>query len=237
MTEQHENLSEKSHETPSSVHGDARSRFWSRVRAVFALLLVIGFFSGVFGSLHGSFAALDFTTLLGKFGITGDTATFVGKGGTSIRQGFLFALSLVPGIMFALGVVEVAEHLGAMRAAQRLLSPLLRPLLGLPGAAGLALITSLQSTDAGGAMTRELYDKVLISNKERSIFAAFQFSSGASITVYLTVGSALFSALDVSYLVPLGVIFFYKVAGTNIMRLYLHCCARTAQNKDEDHGC
>jgi len=128
--------------------------------------------------------------------------------------------------MLALGVVEVAERLDALRAAQRMLTPLMRPLMGLPGIAGLALISSLQSSDAGAAMTRELSEKGLISETEKVIFAAFQFSSGSSITVYLSMGLALFPYLSVSHLVPLGVILFYKVLGMNLMRLYLRMAAR-----------
>ena len=75
-------------------------------------------------------------------------------------------------------------------------------------------------------MTRELSDKGLISEVETTIFAAFQFSSGSSITVYLSMGLALFPYLSVSHLVPLGVILFYKVVGMNLMRLYLHLVAR-----------
>ena len=112
--------------------------------------------------------------------------------------------------MLALGVVEVAERLDALRAAQRMLTPLMRPLMGLPGIAGLALISSLQSSDAGAAMTRELSEKGLISEVEKTIFAAFQFSSGSSITVYLS----------------MGLILFYKVVGMNLIRLYLHLAAR-----------
>ena len=128
--------------------------------------------------------------------------------------------------MLALAVVEVAERLQALRAAQRLLTPLLKPLLGLPGAAGLALISSLQSSDAGAAMTRALHEKGLISESEKLIFVAFQFSSASSITVYLSMGVVLFPFLSVSHLIPLGVILFYKVVGTNLMRLYLHILQR-----------
>ena len=58
------------------------------------------------------------------------------------------------------------------------------------------------------------------------IFAAFQYSSGSSITVYLSMGIALFPYLSVSHLVPLGVILFYKIVGMNLMRLYLHMLTR-----------
>lgn len=187
-----------------------------------ALLLTILFFSGVFSGRQGVLGCFDFSVLSGSFGLIAEEFTFLGKGGSGARYGFLFALSLVPGIMLAMGVVEVAERLQALRAAQRLLTPLLKPLLGLPGAAGLALISSLQSSDAGAAMTRDLYDKGLINKKEKTLFAAFQFSSASSITVYLSMGGVLFPFLTVPHLLPLGVILFYKVVGTNLMRLYLH---------------
>ncbi len=191
-----------------------------------ALVVVVLFFSGAFSECTGLLSCLDFTVLNGSFGKIADSFTFMGKGGSGARHGFLFALSLVPGIMLALGVVEVAERLDALRAAQRMLTPLMRPLMGLPGIAGLALISSLQSSDAGAAMTRELSEKGLISETEKVIFAAFQFSSGSSITVYLSMGLALFPYLSVSHLVPLGVILFYKVLGMNLMRLYLRMVAR-----------
>ncbi|MBR5882635.1 MAG: hypothetical protein IKY97_04045 [Mailhella sp.] len=191
-----------------------------------ALVFVVLFFSGAFSECTGLLSCLDFTVLNGSFGKIAEGFTFMGKGGSGARHGFLFALSLVPGIMLALGVVEVAERLDALRAAQRLLTPLMRPLMGLPGIAGLALISSMQSSDAGAAMTRELSEKGLITDTEKVIFAAFQYSSGSSITVYLSMGIALFPYLSVSHLVPLGVILFYKVVGMNLMRLYLHLVAR-----------
>lgn len=36
-------------------------------------------------------------------------------------DGFLFALGLIPAVMFALGMINVLEHYGALRAARRLL--------------------------------------------------------------------------------------------------------------------
>lgn len=190
------------------------------------LVVVMLFFSGVFSDCTGLLSCLDFTVLNGSFGKIAEGFDFMGKGGSGARHGFLYALALIPGIMLALGVVEVAERLDALRAAQRLLTPFMRPLMGLPGVAGLALISSMQSSDAGAAMTRELSEKGLISEAEKTIFAAFQYSSGSSITVYLSMGVALFPYLSVSHLVPLGVILFYKVVGMNLMRLYLHIFAK-----------
>ena len=196
------------------------------LRAYIALALTVVFFSGALTGVTGALGCLDFTTVSGSFGHIAGEVTFLGKGGGGARHGFLFALSLVPGIMLALGVVEMAERMQALHAAQKLLTPLMKPLLGLPGAAGLALISSLQSSDAGAAMTKDLHDKGLITEKEKTVFAAFQFSSASSVTVYLSMGVALFPFLAVPHLLPLGVILFYKVAGTNLMRLYLRLAER-----------
>ncbi len=195
------------------------------LRAYVALVLVIFFFSGWFADSASWFGFMDFNALNGQFGKIADT-TFVGKGGYGARYGFLFALSLIPGIMLALGVVAVAEREGALHAAQRMLTPFLRPILGLPGVVGLALIGSLQSSDAGAVMTRQLKDKHLLTDDECSIFGAFQFSSGGTIINYLTSGLALFPFLSVPYIKPLGVILLCKILGSNAMRLYLYRAAR-----------
>ena len=111
-----------------------------------SLIFAIVFFSGIFAQAQGWLQVFDYTSLLGKYGnvaAVGDGATtFVGKGGIGARQGFIFGLSLAPCVMLALGVVEIVTYLQGLRAAERLLTPLLRPLLGLPGITGLALISS-----------------------------------------------------------------------------------------------
>lgn len=194
-----------------------------KISSYIILILVILFFSGYFSKFQNWLGVMDFSRLIGKFGTIGDskTTTFVGLGGSGACQGFLFSISLIPGIMLALGIVELTEHLGALYAAQHLLTPLMKPLLGLPGISGLALISSLHSSDSASVMTRELYDKGFISNNERTIFGAFQFSAGAAVTNYLTTGLALFPFLSVKIIIPLCVILFYKVVGMNIIRLYL----------------
>jgi nucleoside recognition membrane protein YjiH len=188
-----------------------------------ALVFAVVFFSGLFAAEKGGLAALDFNVINGKFGVMKDAAkaTFYGAGGIGARDGFLFAITLFPGVMLALGIVEIVDHLGGLRAAEKILSPVLRPLLGIPGITGLALVTSLQSTDAGSGMTRLLRESGEITEKEKSIFAAFQFSSGASITNYLTIGSALFAFIKLPIIVPLAVIFVMKIVGANLMRIYI----------------
>lgn len=53
------------------------------------------------------------------------------------------------------------------------MTPILRPLLGVPGICSLALIANLQNTDAAAGMTKELTDDGAITDHERAIFATF----------------------------------------------------------------
>lgn len=191
-----------------------------------SLFFAIIFFSGIFAGNTGWLKTLDFTTLLGKYGAVlspaDSVSTFTGTGGIGAREGFLFGLSLAPSVMLALGIVELVTYLQGLHAAEKLLTPLLRPLLGIPGIAGLALISSLQSTDAGASMTKELCDNEEITGRERLIFCAFQLSGGGLITNYLGTGAALFAMMSVPILLPMLVIFAFKIIGSNFMRFYLN---------------
>ena len=125
-----------------------------------ALLFAIVFFSGILATSKEWYSVCDFTVLNGTFGkiaaANGKMLTFRGAGGNGAQDGFAFALSLLPAVIFALAVVNVVEGLGGLKAAQKLLSPLLRPLLGIPGACGLGMIASYQSTDAGAGMIKAM---------------------------------------------------------------------------------
>ncbi|HWR30298.1 MAG TPA: nucleoside recognition domain-containing protein [Negativicutes bacterium] len=204
---------------------------WGYVALLFALV----FFSGIFSGEKSWLSVFDFNIVNGNFGTMKDPAkaTFTGMGGAGARDGYLFALGLIPACMLALGIVEVVDHLGGLKAAQRLLTPLLRPLLGIPGIAGLAMISSMQSTDAGAGMTRALRESELITEKEKTIFAAFQFSAGATITNYLSSGAALFAFLTAPIIIPLCVIFALKIFGANLMRLYLNKIVRKEDLRSE----
>ena len=152
------------------------------------------------------------------------------NGGQGARDGFIFALTLIPTVMFALGMINVFEHYGALNAARKLLSPLLRPLMGIPGNSGLALIASLQSTDAGAAMTRELKDEKHLTKRETDVFTMFQFTAGAAIVNFFSSGAVLFTltladgSLAVSSSIGLAilVIFVFKFIGANVFRVYLN---------------
>lgn len=203
-----------------------------------ALAFAVVFFSGLLqsGEWYGVF---DFTTLNGSFGTMVQSVSENGDGiktamtdmrGKGARDGFLFALTLIPTVMFALGMINVLEHYGALEAARKLLTPLLRPLMGIPGNTGLALIASLQSTDAGAAMTRQLKDEGLITKRETDVFTMFQFSAGATIVNFFSSGAVLFTltladgspAVSSSIGLAVIVMFAFKFVGANLFRVYLN---------------
>ncbi|MCG3865277.1 MULTISPECIES: nucleoside recognition domain-containing protein [unclassified Photobacterium] len=211
------------------------------VGSYLALAFAFVFFSGAMQS-NEWYGVLDFTTLNGSFGnvvySVNDTAEGVetastslrGKGGSGARDGFIFALTLIPTVMFALGMINVLEHYGALDAARKLLTPLLRPLMGIPGNSGLALIASLQSTDAGAAMTRQLRDEGHLTKRETDVFTMFQFSAGAAIVNFFSSGAVLFTLTTASGELAVGssiglavaIMFIFKFIGANIFRVYLN---------------
>ena len=193
-----------------------------------ALAFAVVFFSGLLQSSEW-YGVFDFTTLNGTFGSIADGVMFRGKGGSGARDGFLFALTLVPTCMFALGMINVLEHYGALKAARKLLTPLLRPLMGLPGSAALAMIGSLQNTDTGAGLTKKLVEEGELNQEESEVFTAFQFSAGATIVNFFSSGAVLFTLTnaDGSMAVPtsigltVGIMFVFKIIGANILRLVL----------------
>ena len=193
--------------------------------AYIALVFAILFFSGLFMKVEGMkwLGAFDFTTLGGTFGTMKDPAknTFLGAGGVSAKAGFLFALSLAPTVMLALGFLEIFTHYGAIRAAHKLLTPFLKPLLGIPGLTGLALITDLQSTDAGAALTKELYDEKQITKKELVVMSAWQYTGAGLINNYFAIGSALFAVLTAPVIIPLLLMFVLKFVAGMFVRFVL----------------
>ncbi|KFI13188.1 YjiH family protein [Vibrio coralliilyticus] len=206
-----------------------------------ALAFAVIFFSGLMKSGEW-YGVLDFTTLNGSFGqvaynvtetadgVEAATTSLRGKGGSGARDGFIFALTLIPTVMFALGVINVLEHYGALDAARKLLTPLLRPLMGIPGSSGLALIASLQSTDAGAAMTRQLKDEGRLTKRETDVFTMFQFTAGATIVNFFSSGAVLFTltlvdgslAVTSSIGLAVAIMFVFKFVGANLFRVYLN---------------
>lgn len=124
--------------------------------------------------------------------------------------------AIIPGLM------ENIVYYGGIDAARKLLTPLLKPLLGLPGNASVALVGSLQSTDTGAVLTNDLYQRGQLNEKQLLTFAAFQFSCGAPIGNMVSAGAAMWLTMlgGIPLGKLLGVVFLAKFIGANIMRLY-----------------
>lgn len=198
------------------------------------LLLAVVMFSGMLTKVPEDWKfiqALDFTTLNGVFGtISGAKGNFQGSGGTGARGGFLFSIGLMPAVILALGIVRIVDGYGGLAAAEKLISPLFKPLLGIPGIAGLAFITSLQSTDGAAGMTKELFDSGALDDKERTLFCMLQLSGDGTITNYFSSIAALFPYFGaVPIFLPLLVIFICKCIGVNILRVIMSFESKKAQ--------
>ncbi len=196
------------------------------IKGYLAFFLTIIFFSGVFSGTDSWWRVFDFSVLNGSFGqlpgANGATTSFRGAGGAGAKDGFLFALELAPSVILSLGIISITDGLGGLRAAQQLMTPVLKPLLGIPGICSLALIANLQNTDAAAGMTKELAQEGEITERDKVIFAAYQTSGSAIITNYFSSGVAVFAFLGTSVIVPLAVILVFKFVGANILRVWLN---------------
>ncbi|WP_331475620.1 nucleoside recognition domain-containing protein [Clostridioides difficile] len=156
----------------------------------------------------------------------------MGKGGTGAKDGFLFALTLIPTVCFAVGLIDVVESMGGMKAASKIFNPLLRPLLGIPGIAGIAFVSSFTSSDVASIMTKELFESGEITDDERTIFVAYQYAGSAVILNTINTQAPL---LPIA-LLALGPIIlieiFCKILGANLVRLIIG--VRNKKNKAKE---
>lgn len=194
-----------------------------------SLAILVLSLSGLLTKAAPPWKALDFMVLMGNFGEVSKGVIFAGKGGAGARDGFMFAITLIPTVMFALGIIQVAESLGALRAAEIIFRPLLRTMMGIPGVSGLAFVSSFTSSDVGAVMTKGLVEDKLMTDDERTIFVAYQYAGSACVANTFGTGGPL---LPISVL-PVGVIilliFIVKVIGANLVRFYLKWEARKKQ--------
>ncbi len=177
-------------------------------------------FSGILKDM-GPWSALDFTVQIGKFGQIAESGNFVGKGGFGAAQGFMVGLTLVPTVILALGLVRVVESQGALLAAERAIRPILKPLMGLPGCVGLALISSFTTTDVGAAISRQLYEEGKITDDERTVFVAYQYAASGTLVNTVNSGAPLIPISLLSFGVILVVEVIVKIIGANLVRFYL----------------
>ena len=203
------------------------------VIGVIALAVAILIFSGLFTSAPGGWKVLDLTNLLGKFGTIAEGTNFKGSGGIGAREGFLLALTLAPATIVSLGLIEVFTNFGALDAAQKFLTPIMRPLMGIPGSSAVLIVASLSSSDASAAMTRNLYDEKRLNEDERDILTAFQYPSSAPIANYFTMAAPLFEYMTVGIGVPLLIVLLGKVFNANLIRFFLKFQSKKTDKPEE----
>lgn len=124
-------------------------------------------FSVFFGT-DGWWRVFDFSVLNGSFeqlpGANGAITSFRGAGSAGLKMAFSLCAGAgtvshsLSGDYFQLPMVLVVTPL------QQLMTPVLKPLLGIPGICSLALIANLQNTDAAAGMTKSWRRKVKLPN-------------------------------------------------------------------------
>lgn len=186
------------------------------------LLVAILFFSGAFREAPGVWKLLDLSTYTGTFGtvIEGATAGFVGKGGTGMNNMFANILTIAPGIMFCVGLLEVVERYGGMKAAERLLSPIMKFLMGVPGEASLVMIANLQSSDTSVAMIKAMRDNGNIDDKGQKILLAYCMPGPALIGMMITYGVIVYPYMSCSSGIVILVVILMKIVVSEIMRFF-----------------
>ena len=187
-----------------------------------SLFFLIVLFSGTMGAQEGWLKAFDLNSLVGAFGkAEGAKVAFIGTGGFGAKEGMLVGLSLIPTVMVAQGLLDVCESYGAIQAAAKLFQPILKPLLGIPGVAGLAFVSSFTSSDVGAFITKDMFESGLINDDERTVFAAYQYAGSGTVNNTIAAGAALvpISVLPVGAII--GLIVIVKILGANFVRIYL----------------
>jgi len=191
---------------------------WKGYLSLFVLIVL---FSGVFKDADNFLKAFDFANLTGSFGQVVDGVDFTGKGGTGAKDGFLFALTLVPTVALAVGIIDVVESMGAMKAAAKIFNPILRPLLGIPGTAGVAFVSSFTSSDVASIMTKGLVESGDMTDDERTIFVAYQYAGSAVILNTINTQAPLLPIALMAVGPIILIEIFCKLLGANMIRLYI----------------
>lgn len=208
---------------------DPNAKLEVRWTGYVALAFALVFFSGIFMKETGALRALDFSLVSGSFGSLGKltegsgklASNFRGTGGTGTKEAWMFALTIAPQIMFALGFVKVVESLDGLKAAQKLLTPFMRIIMGVPGMVTLAAIAGMQNGDTGASMAKQMYDQNMINDRERLLFISFHFPAGAVIVNFFAIGAMVFPLYTIPAIIPLFVILFCRLIGTNIFRFFI----------------
>ena len=196
--------------------------------AYVVLLLTIIIFAGFFGKSTTPLKALDFNNLLGNFGALGQVEEgakvtlandFKGIGGSGAREGILLVLSISPAIIVAFGIIEICTQYKGILAAQVLFSPIMKVLMGVPGAAAISVVTSLTSSDAGAGLVKSLADENYLNDRQRIILTSFELLAPSILVNFFAMGVTVSDYITRPISIALLVIIIMKVVGANIARI------------------
>lgn len=209
--------------------------------AYIVLIFTIIVFSGLFTKSTNLMAAFDFSNMLGDFGKLGNltegsgtlASNFKGIGGTGAKEGLLLVITIAPAIIVALGLIEVCIDFKGLSAAEKIFSPVIKPLLGLPGVATVGIISSLTSSDAGAAFVRAIYDENYLNNQQRLILTVFQFAAPSLFINFFALGAPLVPYLGAYFSLVLLVIIFMKFVGAFIFRIFSYFFMKQGGQADD----
>lgn len=83
------------------------------------------------------------------------------------------------------------------------------------------MITDLQSTDGGAALTRGMYDSGKLSKKGLVTMSAWQYAGAGCVNNYYAIVSALFFLFVCPVWIPMLIIFVLKFVGGMFTRFVL----------------
>lgn len=189
------------------------------VGAYIALIFCVILYSGIFKDAEGALRGLDFNNWLGKFGTIGDTGkNFLGTGGVGARHALLLGMSVVPAVFLSMGLMECFTAYGAIDAAGKLLSFILRPIMGVPGYMAIPMMASLTSSDAGASLNYSFHEQGLITDKERDILCMWLLCAAGLLTNYITAYGFVSEIITVSFGLPFLLVLAMKFLTANVVR-------------------
>lgn len=207
------------------------------IAAYLSFAFIFLFFSGIFRGAPAPFSLLDLSTYQGTFGTIAEGAApgFVGKGGTGLNNLFMTVLTICPPIMFCMGVLDVVEYYGGLKVAGKLLTPVLKLFMGVPGEAAIVLVTNLQSSDSSAAIVKGLEDSKIINSRQRKILLSFIMPGPALIGMMVSYGVLLYPYLAISSGAVIVAVLVSKMAAANVMRFFIEG-GRTGKNRKQTAG-
>lgn len=91
--------------------------------------------------------------------------------------------------------------------------------MGIPGTSGIAFVASFTSSDVASFMTKKAYQQGEITDRERTIFVAYQYAVSAVIINTISTQAPLLPIIKLAVGPVIVYLWIFKVLGANIMRL------------------